>query len=930
MSSLPLTRIVLAAVFGLVLSFGAASQAATEDEVDASAASSPEAEAEIAAELGDESEGDESEGDEPEGDESEGDESEAAAPTRRDDVEELYVTATKREEALQDVPISMSALDSNTLEDSGITGFGQISEYVPNLTINPVTDTRGTIMRIRGIGSVGSNAGIDPSVGVFIDGVYQGRAGMSVGDLLDIERVEVLRGPQGTLYGKNTAAGLINVISKRPVYEWETVAEFVYGNFSNFEGRASVNVPIVDEHIAGRFSGYAVVRDGFDERLKVGGREYGFSLDDPDLAPNFPPPDTELTNPAPDYPFLPRPEDDDRFVYVADRVNDADKWGAKGRLLFDVTDGLSFLVSGDYSFEDTKCCVADILTFEGVPTLSAVRDDNQDPFPLLTFQNLAKTGLNPDWVKPNRFPRVYQSTGIPLPPDDPFDRLVAANEDPQNEVGIGGVAVEASYDFPDMPLIGGSSLDLIGSWRRYTNDSQFDGDFSYYEVARWSTAVDLDQYSVELRLTSPGGELVDYQTGLYFYHQDMHTVDQLRFYWDAINLFFAPNFTPTKNMGDNTHKTYSYAGFGQLTLNPIDQVSVTGGVRITHEKKTRVGSQICDRWQDVGGGVWEWRREESPVFDTPPICGPGTFIGPGENERSVTNVSGMVNLRYFPMEDVMLYASFATGFKSGGFNQLRVSQGGLDPDQDPTPTEFDDEESMNFELGFKTAWFDRMLTLNATAFYTEYEQFQAQLFDGTSVSVRNAGSLESYGVEADLVFVPEPFVPGLVLGSSLGFNIAEYTDFELGEQTAQQRWDATDGWLITGCAPPAPIERCVQDLEGKSLDNAPRWSVSTFAMYEFLLPWLPVEVFWRAEYNFTSSRYLAPDLDPHLKQGATHLVNLRSGFRAEDESWELTGWVRNLTDEKWNVVGFDVPTINGFAAVNGPPRQYGLTVRFNF
>jgi iron complex outermembrane receptor protein len=112
---------------------------------------------------------------------------------------------------MQDVPISMAALQSGFLEDSGLTEFAQLQQFVPNLKIHATTDTRSTVIRIRGIGSVGNNAGIDPSVGVFIDGVYQGRAGMSVGDLLDIDRLEVLRGPQGTLYGKNTAAGAINI-----------------------------------------------------------------------------------------------------------------------------------------------------------------------------------------------------------------------------------------------------------------------------------------------------------------------------------------------------------------------------------------------------------------------------------------------------------------------------------------------------------------------------------------------------------------------------------------------------------------------------------------------------------------------------------------------------------------------------------------------
>jgi iron complex outermembrane receptor protein len=930
MSFLRPLRIVLALVFCLTVSFGGASRAEDEDAPAAPAAGSPETDAESEADPADESEADPV--DDPDAEFYE----RTTATPPKDDVEELFVTATKREEALQDVPISMSALNASFLDDSGITQFGQISEYVPNLKINPMTDTRGTVMRIRGIGSAGNNAGIDPSVGLFIDGVYQGRAGMSIGDLLDIERVEVLRGPQGTLYGKNTAAGLINIISKRPVYEWEAIAEAVYGNYGNYETRTSVNFPIVDEHIAGRFSGYWVTRDGFDKRLDVAGRKYGPPASVPPV-PNILPDNYPWATPAtaPNDPFTPEgPDGDDRFIFEDDRVNDDNKWGTKGRLLFDLTDSLSFLVTGDYSFVDTKCCVADILSFEGFPTLStrelpvgpAVLDGPTAIQGVLTFQNLANYWVTrPFETRPSGTfqGRPFQGTGIPLPHDDPFDNVVMADVDPTNEVAIGGVALDGTYEFPEMPVLGDSVLNLIASWRTYTNHSLFDGDFSYYEVAQWGTDVDLDQYSVELRLTSPGGELVDYQTGFYFYHQEMHTVDQLEFFWDAINLFplFDGASGPTRNVGDNTHKTWSYAGFGQVTLNPLDQLSLTGGLRVTHEKKTRVGEQTCHAFR-LSDGEWQWVLEERPLFDTPPICGLSASIAPGENERSVTNVSGMANLRYFPTEDVMLYASFATGFKSGGFNQLRVTVG--------TPTEFNDEESMNFEGGFKTSWFDRMLTLNVTGFYTEYDEFQAQLFDGISINVRNAGSLESYGAEGDLMLVPAEWAPGLVLGSSVGFNIAEYTDFDNGEQTAAQRWDATGGFVLAGCGPPAPVENCVQDLAGKRLDSAPRWSISSFVQYEFLLPWLPLELFARAEYAYTSMQFLAQDLDPGLKQPATHIVNLRAGFRAEDRAWEVTGWVRNLTDEEYNVVGFDVPTINGFAGINGPPRQYGMTVRLNF
>ena len=142
-------------------------------------------------------------------------------------LEEVIVTANRRVQSLQEVPMSVSAFTEDFIRDSGLTNFADIQQYAPNLKISTTAGTASTSVRIRGIGSVGTNSGIDPSVGMFIDGVYQGRAGMSVADLVDIERIEVLRGPQGTLYGKNTAAGAISIITRRPNDIFEGMAESV-------------------------------------------------------------------------------------------------------------------------------------------------------------------------------------------------------------------------------------------------------------------------------------------------------------------------------------------------------------------------------------------------------------------------------------------------------------------------------------------------------------------------------------------------------------------------------------------------------------------------------------------------------------------------------------------------------------------------------
>jgi iron complex outermembrane receptor protein len=645
----------------------------------------------------------------------------------------------------------------------------------------------------------------------------------------------------------------------------------VFGNYSNYETRASVNIPIVDQRVASRLSGYWVTRDGFDTRLNV-------DRTDPEIVV------TEADDPD----MLTQKQLQPWFEDGA--VNDANKWGVKGRFLFDFTEAFSFLVTGDYSYEDTKCCVADIVTFEGFPTLA--RNLN---FPGWPPGAPDKVGLS----TPLRSGPT-SGTGIRLPPDDPFDNIVSADQDPGNKIEIGGVSVDAAWDLGDVPLIADSSLNLIGAWRTYSSDSIFDGDFSYYNAVVAFTDTSLDQYSVELRLVSPSGGFVEYQAGFYFFHMSHDTLDRNGFEQDFSSLF--PVFPPTENFNDNTHETFSYAGFGQATLDLHEKWKLSGGLRVTYEEKTRVGSN----------------RSSNPGLDIPPILGPPIDK---DQQRDVTNLSGKISIRYFPTEDAMIYGSFSSGFKSGGFNQLRTQVG--------VEGEFEDEESLNWEVGARTTWFDQLLTLNGTFFWTEYDNFQAQTFDGISIDVRNAGSLRSYGIEADFQLEP---AAGLVLGSAVGWNVAEYTDFKNAEATAEQRFIASGGFPANCTG-----SDCVQDLTGEVLDNAPHWSVNAYGQYEYPLPSFPVSLFLRGEYTYTSGRYLAQDLDRNLFQPGTHVVNLRGGLKSDWQvrqiglsGWELIGWVRNLTNERYNVIGFDVPTLNGFAGVNAPPRQYGVTVRLHF
>ena len=730
------------------------------------------------------------------------------------ELEEIIVTANRREQSLQDVAISVAAFTGEFFKNTGTNSLKQLEQYTPSLKIAPVQDSRSTSIRIRGIGSIGSNAGIDPSVGLFIDGVYQGRAGMSIADFMDTERVEVLRGPQGTLYGKNTAAGALNIISRAPAEQFEGELEAVIGNYDALELRGLVNVPFGGEGSATRLAGYSVMRDGFDDNRTL-----------------------------------------------AEATNDAERWGVKSRTHLQLGDAGSALLTLDYAEENSDCCAPDIIDYIGVGSALGV-----------DFADLA------------------QAAGVALPPVDPFDRDLYFNQPWTNEVSVGGVSAQWELEM-DNEL----AITWLSAWRTYANDSRFDGDFSPFEAVSGAADVDLDQYSSELRVTSPEGDNFDYVAGLYLFYSEMQTDGETGMLAELGQLFASGLIFPNGsiNFDSNRHETASGALFGQANWHLDEQWRLTVGARVTYEQKQRQGLQ---------------RTEPTTVLDAPPIAGPDVAT---DDSRSEVELSPSISLSWFPRSDLMLYASASQGFKSGGFNQVRTAIG--------APAEFDDERSRNYEIGWKGSWLERRLQVNGTFFFVDYDDFQAQGFDGANITVRNAGSLESKGVELDVVLVPNA---NLSLGAAIGYNDAEYAEFDTGECTMAQLI------AITGGNPFIPPD-CVQDLGGRVLDNAPEWTVSTFAHYEADLS-SGLGWFGRLEYNYTDEYYMAQDLDEALLNEDAQLVNLRVGIRDTDRTWEAVAWSRNLLDEETFVIGFDVPVVSGYAAINAPPRTYGLTVNYRF
>ncbi len=231
-------------------------------------------------------------------------------------LETVVVTAQKREQDLQHVPITVTAIGAQLLQDSGVRDIKDLTLLAPGLLVTSSSNEVSTTARIRGIGTVGDNIGVESSVGVVIDGVYRPRNGVGFGDLGEIERIEVLKGPQGTLFGKNNSAGAINVITKRPQFDFSSVAELTGSNFGGYDVGAGINGTLIDERLAGRFYATNRKRDGVYDVVTGEG---------------------------------PRQETSD-----ADR----DSLGARGQLLFTPSDDVSALLIADYSQRTEHCCAA--------------------------------------------------------------------------------------------------------------------------------------------------------------------------------------------------------------------------------------------------------------------------------------------------------------------------------------------------------------------------------------------------------------------------------------------------------------------------------------------------------------------------------------------------------------------------------------------
>jgi iron complex outermembrane receptor protein len=752
----------------------------------------------------------------------------------------IIVTASRRrDEAVQDVPIALSVISGAQLERRGDYTLGQIQQTVPSLQVfsfNP----RNTNINIRGLGSnvALTNDGLENGVGFYIDNVYYGRVGQSQFDLVDLERVEVLRGPQGTLFGKNTTAGVINITSRKPTFDPELSAEATLGNYGYYQVRGSASAPIIADKLAVRVSGALTERNGFlwNDTTKRDAQDY----------------------------------------YNAT---------VRGQLLFQANDDVSLRVIGDYSKQKQN-------------------------FVLNSFIDFHDTYANGAPIANDFFERLARFPNATVPSFEPFDRQGYANSHYQSNMESYGVSGELNWD------LGGAQLTSITAYRWWDWNPANDGDGTNLSVITKAQQLNRQrQFSQEVRVASTGDSRLNYVAGAFYFWQIIRGYGTTTFGPDAALWNRAPaspiplagwalGINGFETQSTSTPETKSLAAFGQLDWEVTDSLSLTGGLRFTHEKKSGEFHQWWAAGQDLNSipaltaAATALRSQFGPVVDQ-------------EAGFTDDSLSGMISASYRVAPDALLYASYSRGNKSGGLN-LTALPAGVDPDVEP-------EKVDAFEIGFKSQWLDRRLTFNAAGFWTEITDYQTAITELSldTVSYRqyiaNIPKVRSRGVEGDLSFAVSPNFSFNVSGT---YTDAEYVKYENAPQ-------AVENLNLPG------VNGQIQDLSGERLPGIPKfaWSVGADG-------WLPLgvlggrelEAYGHADYSKRSSFNTTASNSAWGQVSGFGLANARIGFRTADGLLDVSVWAKNLFDKDYfsNLSAANTGVVTGQL---GEPRTFGVTLR---
>ena len=811
-------------------------------------------------------------------------------------LEEVIVTAQKKAESLQDTPISLTAFGAERLETDGISSLADIGSKVPSLTIEPFPINNTTLrIFIRGIGISDSQVTQDPPVGIYIDGVYVARATGTALDVAELERLEILRGPQGTLYGRNTTGGAVNLITKRPsVDAFEFKQKFVVGNRDLFTSKTSVNLPVTDT-LAAKVAYLTTSQEGWLENTGP--------INDPS-SPGFVAGDSE------------------------DFFGSRDVQGVRLDLRWDVTDWMTV----DYAYD-----------YSDLTTVNTIYQPVTPP-----------CGGDLDSCNKGQTEQIKESTSSRTSYSDKREDELASSspmQDSNTEIEGHSLTFAMDFDTWQMKYIAAyrtlddeSYADLTGD-----GDPDFRLDSNVYCGPAAQVAVggctplvvpkiSQDQTSHELQFTGDFADgRVEYIVGAYYFEENAQEDNSPLHHQLSAPIDADPSGT-TRIVNLLSQKydveNESSALFGQFTWTPAilqDRLHLTFGYRHSEDSRFALKNQQDFIYIEsplllaLGGAA----EASNPILAT--LFGPALGL-PSSAEREFVNVEGDTDfsddsftftVEFDVTDDINVYAKSVEAYKAGGFNtrdpQRDGSQGEASDGTDygfGFKEGFDSEKVQSYEIGVKSELMDRRLRLNGNLFYSEYTDIQLnQILTGTvaDTKVSNAGEAEMQGMEMDITFLATRDILMLFNYAYLDTDVTKATSAATGE-------DISDSFVFF---------------------SAPQHS------YTLAVDWTITEGEWgrlnfNVSHNFMDernggSRSFNVAKDGDKSRGTFlddyRLTNMRlgvTGMPLWGGVFQVAGWVKNVFDEEYHVTAIDnTPQIDR-AVIWGEPRPYGLDFIYEY
>ena len=769
------------------------------------------------------------------------------APVQAQALEEVIVTAQKREQSMQEVPIAISTVSEAALANNLVTNIYDLQAAVPALQVQAVDPPgQGTAFALRGLGNSVFNMGFDPAVATFVDGVYRSRSGLvSSSDFLDLERVEVLKGPQGTLFGKNTTAGVVHFISKRPDFDGTSGhVQLGIEEYNTYRLKGSVNFAASDK-AAFRIGATYAQGDGWLDLIGSG-----------------------------------------------QSIHDTDRLAIKAQGLFQPSDTLSIHVIADYATLSEVCC-------------SPLRNVN-DPFSAPVNGGAA----------------AVVGSGIVDPAN--IENLVAeSNLPPQFDADDIGISAEINWDISDA-----MTLTSITAWRNYEDTAIKDNDFSGVDVLTSNQSLpEVSLLSQELRLAgageTAGGKGYNWVVGGYFSNENIEVVNE--FIWGSqITLFpfFAPGLFGNQP-GRAFHHLFkqeidSSAFFAHGNLALSDTVSLTLGARYSNDDKE--GSLVSD-------------HPFTNAFGAPNSL-PLAVVYDYDTTHEDSEPTYTASIDWKPSDNMMLFATYSLGYKSGGISMTRDAAGtaltfgdpvlGCPPDFTAIPMSpfcsgpmfsptFEREEAKHTEIGLKSDLLDGRMRLNVSAWNTDFENLQTQTLrlDG-AFAVVNVEGATSKGVEIETDFA---VTEAVTLSASVQFLDATFADG------------------LPALSPGFP------PVGGMNIPFSSETTANVGVTFEQPVSGNAWRFYGAANLYYRDDYFNSGDPTPDRVQDGYTLLSFKLGYR--NDNWDFSAWCRNCSDERPTWSNFQIPFDGLLIAPPGSihgtqwshvaaPSIWGVTAAYSF